>query len=107
MSASRSDTGPVSKKPDLKRIDAHVIQPEEYVEAPELTDEQLAAADLYRNGKLVRRGRPKLDRPKEAVKLRLSQDVLEHFRAGGPGWQTRINETLERTVARERKAAKR
>jgi uncharacterized protein (DUF4415 family) len=29
--------------------------------------------------------------------------VLDHFRAGGPGWQTRINETLEREVARARK----
>jgi uncharacterized protein (DUF4415 family) len=40
-------------------------------------------------------------RPKEAVKLRLSPDVLDHYRAGGPSWQTRINATLERAVARE------
>lgn len=26
--------------------------------------------------------------------IRLSPDVLEHFKAGGPGWQTRIDETL-------------
>jgi uncharacterized protein (DUF4415 family) len=45
-----------------------------------------------------------LERPKEAVKLRLSQDVLEHFRSGGPGWQTRINTTLERAVARAKRA---
>lgn len=37
------------------------------------------------------------------MKLRLSGEVLDHFRAGGPGWQTRINATLERAVARERK----
>ena len=55
----------------------------------------------------IRRGRPPLDRPKEAVKLRLSPDVLDHFRSGGPGWQTRINATLEKAVAREKKAAKR
>jgi uncharacterized protein (DUF4415 family) len=41
------------------------------------------------------------------VKLRLSPDVLDHFRAGGPGWQTRINETLERAVAREKRATRR
>jgi uncharacterized protein (DUF4415 family) len=29
--------------------------------------------------------------------------VLDHFRAGGKGWQTRINDTLERYVKRERK----
>jgi len=88
---------------DLKKVDAHVIQPHEYEEAPELTAEQLAAADLYEGKKLIRRGRPKLERPKEAVKLRLSPDVLDHFRASGPGWQTRINAALERHVARTKK----
>ncbi len=92
---------------NLSRVDAHVIQPEEYEEAPEWTEEDFARADLYHGDKLIRRGRPPLDRPKEAVKLRLSPDVLDHFRAGGPGWQTRINATLEKAVAREKKAAKR
>ena len=46
---------------DLKKVDAHVIQPEEYDEAPELTDEQLAQADLYHGDRLIRRGRPPLD----------------------------------------------
>ncbi|MEP2743604.1 MAG: BrnA antitoxin family protein [Bauldia litoralis] len=26
------------------------------------------------------------------MKIRPSQDVPEHFRAGDPGWQTRINQ---------------
>jgi uncharacterized protein (DUF4415 family) len=102
MSESRKGIGS-----DLAKIDAHVIRPEEYEEAPELTDDQLARADLYHGDKLIRRGRPPLDRPKEAVKLRLSPEVLDHFRAGGPGWQTRINATLEKAVAREKRAAKR
>jgi uncharacterized protein (DUF4415 family) len=72
-------------------------------EAPELTDEHFERADVYRGDKLVRRGRPKLERPKQAVKLRLDQDVLDHFRASGPGWQTRINTTLVRAVARTKK----
>ena len=91
----------------LGKVDAHVIQPDEYEEAPERTEEHFARADLYHGDKLIRRGRPPLERPKEAVKLRLSPDVLDHFRAGGPGWQTRINATLEKAVAREKKAAKR
>lgn len=33
------------------------------------------------------------------VSIRLSQDVVEHFKAGGPGWQGRIDEAL-RKVAR-------
>jgi uncharacterized protein (DUF4415 family) len=92
---------------DLAKLDAHVIQPEEYEEAPEWTEEDLAHADLYHGTKLIRRGRPPLERPKEAVKLRLSPDVLDHFRAGGPGWQTRINAELEKVVAREKRAARR
>ena len=75
-------------------------------DAPELTREFFLEADVYRGEALVRRGRPPVGaRAKEAVKLRLSPDVLEHFRASGPGWQTRINTTLERAVAREKRKA--
>lgn len=33
---------------------------------------------------------------KRAVSIRLDKDVLEKFRATGPGWQSRINEALKR-----------
>lgn len=75
-------------------------------DAPELTEEYFRHADIYVGETLVRRGRPKMERPKEAVKLRLSPDVLDHFRASGAGWQTRINETLEKAVQREKKRAR-
>jgi probable addiction module antidote protein len=42
---------------DLERVDAHVIQPEEYADAPEITDAMLERADLYEGDKLIRRGR--------------------------------------------------
>jgi uncharacterized protein (DUF4415 family) len=45
-----------------------------------------------------KRGRPPAEETKEPVKLRLSPRVVRHFREGGPGWQTRINETLETAV---------
>jgi uncharacterized protein (DUF4415 family) len=42
---------------------------------------------------MVRRGlRP--TPPKAAVSLRVDQDVLEWFKAQGPGYQTRINSVL-------------
>ncbi len=73
-------------------------------DAPELTRDFFRSADVYKADKLLRRGRPPVgERPKQAVKLRLSADVLDYFRADGPGWQTRINATLERAVSRERK----
>lgn len=68
-------------------------------DAPELTEGWFAGADFYRGGKLVRRGgRPKKAAPKEAVNIRLDPDVLEHFRAEGPGWQSRINTALRKAA---------
>ncbi|MFO1209182.1 MAG: BrnA antitoxin family protein [Amaricoccus sp.] len=43
----------------------------------------------------VRRGRPPLDEPKVSTTIRLDADVLEKFRATGPGWQGRINAVLK------------
>jgi uncharacterized protein (DUF4415 family) len=33
---------------------------------------------------------------KQQITLRLDRDVIERFRATGPGWQARINEALKR-----------
>ena len=65
---------------------------------PEVTDAMLARAELRIGDKLVRRGRPPLPAPKQAIKLRLDPDVLAYFRNLGPGWQTRINTTLRRAA---------
>jgi uncharacterized protein (DUF4415 family) len=40
-------------------------------------------------------GRP-LGSNKEQVTLRLDKDILDRFRAGGPGWQSRINDALRK-----------
>jgi uncharacterized protein (DUF4415 family) len=37
---------------------------------------------------------------KEQVSLRIDQDVLEHFREGGPGWQDRINDALRKAAGK-------
>lgn len=31
---------------------------------------------------------------KEQITLRLDAVILDHFRSGGPGWQTRLNDAL-------------
>jgi uncharacterized protein (DUF4415 family) len=69
-------------------------------DAPELTAEWFAGADLMRGERIVRRGRPPLKRPKEAVTLRIDADVLDHFRGRGPGWQTRINAALRKAAGK-------
>ena len=86
---------------DLAKIDAHEIQPQEYEEIPELTDAWFEKAEHRAGGKLIRRGRPPLDRPKRLVSLRLDQDVIEHFRKDGPGWQSRINAALRERLPRD------
>ena len=50
------------------------------------------------NGTLTRPGRPKLERPKRQVTVRLDQAVLDHFRSTGPGWQSRINDVLRKAA---------
>jgi uncharacterized protein (DUF4415 family) len=87
------------------KVDAHRIQPHEYEELPELTDEMLERADFFIGDRLIRKGkvgRPPKEKPKRQVTLRLDQDVIAGFRATGPGWQTRVNETLRQSLKRKR-----
>lgn len=42
-------------------------------------------------------GRPRGSN-KVQVALRLDRDVVERFRAGGPGWQSRMNEALRKAA---------
>jgi uncharacterized protein (DUF4415 family) len=73
-------------------------------DAPPLGRDWFRRAEIREGGRLVRkarpRGRPKSASPKRAVSIRLDADVLAHFRAGGPGWQSRINAALRKTVRR-------
>jgi len=81
-------------------------------EPVEWTDEVFARAEIAVGGEVVRpatgtltrRGRPPQgDAPKQQVTLRLPRGVIEHFKAGGAGWQTRIGEVLERHAERAKR----
>ena len=75
-------------------------------DAPEWTDDQCDRAEIAiggivirpANGTLAKPGRPKKANAKVSVHLRLSPEVIAHFRARGPGWQTRIDEALRRAA---------
>jgi len=67
-------------------------------DAPELTREWFEKADQYKNGVLVKRGRRPLENPKQAISLRVDADVLDKFKADGPGWQGRMNDALRKAV---------
>ena len=73
-------------------------------DAPEWTEEDWARARpaIEVHPELVewsmrRRGKQKAPK-KELISIRLDPDITEYFRAGGPGWQTRLNDTLRRAV---------
>ena len=74
-------------------------------EAPEITDNWVAEADLRRGSKLVRRGRPKLPNPRRLLSLRLPPEVIAGWKASGPGWQTRMAELLAKTTPKVRRNA--
>jgi len=71
-------------------------------DAPPLTDKFFDRAEIRHGEQIVRRGRPPLSSPKQAVKLRLDADVLAAYRKTGTGWQTRVNADLRK--ARKLKA---
>lgn len=47
-----------------------------------------------------RRGRPKSEKPKIQFTVRFDADIVEHFRAGGRGWQARMEETLRQAISK-------
>jgi uncharacterized protein (DUF4415 family) len=70
---------------------------------PEWTEEDFALARPFAEvfpelAASIRRGRPPVENPKKQVTLRLDADVVERFRAGGPGWQSRMNEALRKAA---------
>lgn len=81
---------PRSLKSDLARVDAHTVKPEEYEELPELTEEMLGRAKINKGG------RPLSTNPRKLISLRLPADVIERWKATGPGWQTRMAERLSK-----------
>ena len=83
-------------------------------DAPELNEEIFARAQISIGGKVIREatgtltraGRPPVgELPKRQVTLRLPQEVIAFFKAGGPGWQTRIGDVLKRHASKDRKRA--
>lgn len=56
--------------------------------------------EAQKNGTLTVRpvGRPVSENPKQSTTLRLDAEILEFFKAGGKGWQTRMNDVLREYI---------
>lgn len=83
-----------ARRKALANLEAMTPEEDAAITADALTDpDNPPAADLLR-----RRGRPVSDNPKLAVKLRIDPDVVEAFKASGPGWQSRMNDALRKAA---------
>nr|WP_314580792.1 BrnA antitoxin family protein [uncultured Pseudomonas sp.] len=79
MSVNKTSTGTAWVDPD---------------DAQELSEAFFERADEYVGQKLVRRGRPRASVVRQRITIRLEHDVVQQFKASGPGWQTRMNSAL-------------
>ena len=81
---------------------AELVYGEPDEESPELTAETarqlVPASQFFAERGLKLPGRPPSADAKMAVSLRLDRDIVEAFKAGGPGWQTRMNAALRRSL---------
>jgi uncharacterized protein (DUF4415 family) len=82
---------------DLGPDDAPELTPELAAQARTIFEipEEAAFAEFIRKG-----GRPLLPEEvrKRRVTIMLDPDVIAHFKAGGRGWQTRINAALRKAA---------
>jgi uncharacterized protein (DUF4415 family) len=95
VKASKKHRGFTAK--DLKEVS----------DSPELTKADFAKAKPFSEvfpglSASIRKGRgPNKAPTKKPVSLRLSPEVIRHFKKGGKGWQSRIDETLRKVVRRK------
>lgn len=91
-------------------VSGELIGPDPEIERP-LTDAELSDAkpfkvalpELYESLRRAR-GRPKVEKPKQAVTLRLDPDTLAFFKEDGPDWRIRMAQALD-DASRTKKSA--
>ncbi len=82
-------------------------------ETPYDPNDAEAVADFWEGATITHQGRVigKATRGKQRaavkvpVSIRLSPDVLEYFKRGGDGWQTRLEDALQAYIADHQQAA--
>ena len=78
-----------TQKTLIQTATPYVWDGENEEDRPLTREEMQAGIETYRR----QRGRP-TGSDKESTTIRFDHDVLAAFRAGGPGWQTRMNAAL-------------
>lgn len=81
---------------------------EEVSDNPELTDAQLKQgkpfAEVFPELASIKRsrGRPRIEKPKQAVTLRVNQDTLNRFKARGKDWRAEMSKALDASGRRKK-----
>ena len=89
---SKEDWDIVSDNPELTDEEIAQLRPAREVLPPEFFE----ALEIRRRGQ---RG-PQKAPTKVAVSIRLSRDLVEAFKATGPGWQSKIDEALRASLTK-------
>ena len=89
-----------AKRPSGKPRSSSPVSKTDWARVRALRDEEIAISDEHPELdvqhviKVIRRHGLKPAPPKASVSLRIDRDVLDWFKAQGPGYQTRINMIL-------------
>ena len=93
MDAAPGTVRPLTEKEKAQWSEAVVVKGGGY---------QAVRAAVAAKRKLGVRG-PQVSPTKQLVSVRYSPEVLDYFKSGGAGWQTRMDEALKQWVARHKR----
>ena len=76
--------------------DTQVWGEREFSQARPATEMEPDIVKAYNQGKIGRG--PQKAPVKKQVTIRLDQEIIEHFKQAGKGWQSRLNNHLKKTI---------
>lgn len=100
MPIGKKPVGPIGTDQERVKRDSEQAAPVPFEAGSEPYDPNVPAVDAsWVNATIKRRrGRPASAVKRPTLNMRVDADVLDAFKATGPGWQTRINDVLKEWV---------
>ena len=98
MPDKRKKAGPISDAEEARVQEMIASDPDDWEATDEDFAKRVSPEEALPSGFLatVRRRGPGRKPKKEVVSIRLDPDVLAAYKAEGPGWQRRMNDTLRK-----------